>query len=66
MGIAKKKNLAGLMLTLTFERVESNCVLRLWREIMRQSQTGPLESSFCLVVLTRKKKKITQDQRYTQ
>lgn len=45
------------MLTLTFERVESNCILRLWREIMRQSQTGPLESSFCLVVLTRKKKK---------
>lgn len=56
MGIAKKKNLAGLTLTVTFERVESNCILRLWRQIMRQSQTGPLESSFCLVVLTRGKK----------
>lgn len=43
------------MLTLTLERVESSCILRLWREIMRQSQTGPLESSFCLIVLTKKK-----------
>ena len=57
----KKKTWQALMLTLRLERVKSSCILRLWGEIMRQSLTGPFDGSFCLVVLTKKKKSLKTD-----